>query len=258
MRAQGTLKGTQILYEEIRSMDIQTVLYAALVLFVAYLVRGIAGFGSGLIAVPMLTLVAPVPLVVPLVVSLDYIGSASQGMKNRDSVAWKEQLLLVPFMLVGIGAGLLLLHSISTVVLSKVLGGFVITYAVYQLLPLPALGSSRLCAILCGCLGGFVGTLFGTGGPFYVMYLKLRDLDKSVFRATFATNFLIDGAIRLVSYAVIGLLRWQLLVYLLAALPIVVAGLYLGGRLQTGWSQTTFVRFISLLLVGSGVALLVK
>jgi uncharacterized membrane protein YfcA len=239
-------------------MDIQTGVYAALVLFVAYLIRGIAGFGSGLIAVPMLTLVAPVPLVVPLVVSLDYIGSASQGLKNRDYVAWKEQLLLVPFMLVGIGAGLLMLHAMPTAVLSKVLGGFVIIYAIYQLLPLPALRGSRLCAIVCGCLGGFVGTLFGTGGPFYVMYLKLRDLDKSVFRATFATNFLIDGAIRLVSYAVIGLLRWQLLTYLLVALPVVVAGLYLGGRLQTDWSQNAFVRFISLLLFGSGVALLLK
>jgi uncharacterized membrane protein YfcA len=161
-------------------------------------------------------------------------------------------------MLVGISAGLLMLHSIPTTVLSKALGGFVITYAIYQLLPLPVLGNSRLCAILCGCLGGFVGTLFGTGGPFYVMYLKLRELDKSVFRATFATNFLIDGAIRLVSYAVIGLFRWQLLVYLLAALPMVVAGLYLGGRLQLGWSQEVFVRFISLLLLGSGVALLLQ
>jgi uncharacterized membrane protein YfcA len=239
-------------------MDIPTVVYAALVLFVAYLIRGIAGFGSGLIAVPMLTLVAPVPLVVPLVVSLDYIGSASQGLKNRDYVAWKEQLLLVPFMLVGIGAGLLMLYTIPTAVLSKVLGGFVIIYAIYQLLPLPALRGSRLCAIVCGCLGGFVGTVFGTGGPFYVMYLKLRDLDKSVFRATFATNFLIDGAIRLGSYAAIGLLRWQVLAYLFAALPMVVAGLYLGGRLQTGWSQHTFVRFISVLLFGSGVALLLK
>jgi sulfite exporter TauE/SafE len=72
-------------------MDMLTVVYAALVLFVAYLVRGIAGFGSGLIAVPMLSLIAPVPLVVPLVVSLDYIGSLSQWVKNRDHVAWKEQ-----------------------------------------------------------------------------------------------------------------------------------------------------------------------
>ena len=236
-------------------MDIQTVVYAALVLFVAYLVRGIAGFGSGLIAVPMLTLVAPVPLVVPLVVSLDYIGSASQGMQNRDYVAWKEQLLLVPFMLVGIGVGLLLLHSIPTAVLRKVLE------ALSSPMPstsscLPALGGSRLLAILCGCLGGLVGTLFGTGGPFYVMYLKLRDLDKSVFRATFAT-FLIDGAIRLGSYAVIGLFRGKVLAYLLAALPMVAAGLYLWG-LQMGWSQNAFVRFISLLLLGSGMALLLK
>lgn len=239
-------------------MDVQTALYAALVLFVAYLVRGIAGFGSGLIAVPMLTLVAPVPLVVPLVVSLDYIGSASQGLKNRDHVAWKEQLSLVPFMLVGIAAGLLVLRAIPTAVLGKWLGGFVVAYALYQLLPLPTLRSSRLFAVVCGCLGGLVGTLFGTGGPFYVMYLKLKDLDKSVFRATFATNFLIDGAIRLASYAVIGLFRWQLLAYVLASLPIVGAGLYLGGRIHTSFSQNVFVRFISLLLLASGAALILK
>jgi uncharacterized membrane protein YfcA len=239
-------------------MTLDIVVYAALVLFLAYLVRGIAGFGSGLIAVPLLTLVAPVPLVVPLVVSLDYIGSASQGLKNRQHIAWKEQLVLLPFMLVGIGGGLLVLRVMSTAVLEKVLGGFVLVYAIYQLLPLPALGGSRRFAAVCGCLGGLVGTLFGTGGPFYVMYLKLRDLDKSVFRATFAINFLIDGAIRLVSYALIGLWGWQLLIHLLVALPIVGAGLYLGGRLQTGFSQQAFVRFVSLLLLCSGAVLLFK
>jgi uncharacterized membrane protein YfcA len=239
-------------------MDLHIAAYAGMVLFLADLVRGIAGFGSGLIAVPLLTLVAPVPMVVPLIVSLDYIGSASQGLKNRERVAWKEQLTLIPFMLLGIGAGLLVLRAIPTAVLSKLLGGFVMVYALYQLLPLPALQNSRLFAGVCGCLGGLVGTLFGTGGPFYVMYLKLRDLDKGVFRATFAINFLIDGAIRLVSYALLGFLRWQLLLYLLAALPIVGIGLYLGGRLHTGLSQNAFVRFISLLLLGSGAALLLK
>ena len=161
-------------------------------------------------------------------------------------------------MLVGIGLGLWIMHSIPTAVLGKVLGSFVIVYAIYQLLPLPTLHSSRFLAMVCGCLGGLVGTLFGTGGPFYVMYLRLRELDKSVLRATFATNFLIDGTIRLVSYAIIGLIRWQLLLYLLAALPIVGAGLYLGGHLHTGFSQHAFVRFISVLLLGSGLMLLLK
>ena len=61
-------------------------MYSGLVLFLAYFVRGTAGFGSGLIAVPLLSFVAPVTAVVPLVVSLDYLGSASQGIKNLGQI----------------------------------------------------------------------------------------------------------------------------------------------------------------------------
>ena len=79
--------------------------YSAAVLFLAYLVRGIAGFGSGLIAVPLLSLFAPVTSVVPVVVALDYIGSLSQSVRNLGDIAWREQIALVPFMLVGILSG---------------------------------------------------------------------------------------------------------------------------------------------------------
>ena len=63
-------------------MTLETAAYSAAVLFVAYLVRGIAGFGSGLIAVPLLTLFSPITVVVPVVVSLDYIGSASPTSRS--------------------------------------------------------------------------------------------------------------------------------------------------------------------------------
>jgi uncharacterized membrane protein YfcA len=238
--------------------DPTTALYYAVVLFVAYLVRGVAGFGSGLIAVPLLSLVAPVPAVVPLVVALDYIGSLSQGIKNLDRIAWTEQLVLVPFMIAGILGGLYLLSALPTTVLAHSLGAFVIVFAVYQWLPLPRMHASRSLASLCGILGGLVGTLFGTGGPFYVIYLNLRTLEKTVFRATFAINFLIDGGIRLAAYVVMGLIGWKMLLTLGATLPVAAAGLYLGGRVQTGFSQTTFVRFVSALLVASGITLLLK
>lgn len=70
----------------------------------AYLVRGVAGFGSGLIAVTLLALQFPVTMVVPIVVLLDYLGSASQVLKNRGHIAWKEQLPLIPFTLLGAAA----------------------------------------------------------------------------------------------------------------------------------------------------------
>ena len=233
-----------------------TFVYSGLVLFLAYFVRGMAGFGSGLIAVPLLSLVLPVTAVVPLVVSLDYLGSASQGIKNLDQIAWKEQLALVPFMLVGVGLGLYLLQAVPTAALVRALGAFVIVYAVYQVLPLPALRGSRLFAIACGLLGGLIGTLFGSGGPFYVIYLNLRNLEKTTFRATFASNFLIDGGIRLVAYVILGLFRWETLVSMAGALPIVVAGLFLGGHMQTRFSQRVFVWLISALLMASGAGLL--
>lgn len=232
--------------------------YSALVLFVAYFIRGIAGFGSGLVAVPLLSLVWPLPTVLPLVVALDYIGSAGQSISNARRIAWREQLVLVPFMVIGVGVGLYVLHVVPTTKLARVLGVFVVIYAVYQLLPLPSIRGSRAFAVICGVLGGLMGTVFGTGGPFYVIYLNLRTVDKTVFRATFASNFLLDGAVRLIAYALTGLFRAQTLVAVAAALPIVSAGLLLGGHVQTRFSRRTFVWVISLLLLGSGVGLLLR
>jgi uncharacterized membrane protein YfcA len=241
-------------------MDFWTAVYSVAVVFVAYLVRGVAGFGSGLIAVPLLTLISPITAVVPVVVSLDYIGSASQSVRNLDDIAWREQAVLLPFMLVGILGGLYLFTVVPTRVLSKTLGVLVIALGIYQLLPpsfRPARGS-RIAATYCGFLGGLLGTLFGTGGPFYAIYLHSRALERTTFRATFALNFLIDGGVRLIAYAVMGLLSRETLLHIAAALPIAAAGLFAGGRIQNRLSQHTFVRIIAMLVLGGGIALLLR
>lgn len=229
--------------------------FSAIVLFVAYVVRGIAGFGSGLISVPLLALFFPLPVIV----LLDYVGSASQGLRNWKLIAWREQLPLVPFTLIGVGLGLSLLQSLNSATLAQALALFIIVYAVYQLLPLPLpeLRGSRLFAVPGGALGGLIGTVFGAGGPFYIIYLGLRGLDKSALRATFAANFLIDGGIRLGGYTAFGFFDRAALIYIAAALPIVVIALFLGGRVHSSLSPVVFTRLISVLLLVSGVALLV-
>ena len=239
-------------------MTVGTALYAGLVLFIAYAVRGMAGFGSGLIAVPLLTLVAPVASVVPMVVALDYMGSASQGLGRQKQIAWRELSILVPFMVVGVAGGLYFLSVLPTAVLARALGAFVLTFAIYQLLPLPPLRGSRLTASYFGLLGGLVGTLFGTGGPFYAIYLSLCGLGKESFRATFATNFLLDGGVRLIAYAVLGLFTRDLLLALASAVPVAAVGLWVGGRIHSGLSPLAFRAIISTLLVGSGLVLLFR
>jgi uncharacterized membrane protein YfcA len=232
--------------------------YAAVVVLLAYIVRGLAGFGSGLIAVPLLSMIAPVTAVVPVATSLDYLGSVGQSVRNARHVAWREQLLLIPFSLIGVVIGILFLRNAPTAVLSRALGAFVLVYAIYQLLPLPPLPSSRLAAIACGILGGIVGTLFGTGGPFYAIYFNLRGLDKSAFRTTFSANFLIDGGMRLVAYAFAGLLGRDTGWWITAGLPFMIAGFLIGSRLHVGITQRGFVRIVSVLLLASGTTLLLR
>lgn len=234
----------------------ETAALTALVLFVAYLVRGIAGFGSGLIAIPLLALMHPLATVVPLVVLLDFLGSAAQGIKGRESISWPDLLPLLPFTLAGVLGALYLFASVEPDHLETALGAFVIGFAVYQVLPLPTLRGSRLWAAPAGALGGFVGTLFGTGGPFYMIYLQLRGLDKTATRASFAAWFFVDGGLRLGGFLAVGMLPTALLGTLALWLPAAALGLLVGGRVHVGVGPRTFRYLISLLLVFSGYRLL--
>ena len=142
--------------------------------------------------------------------------------------------------------------------LQLALGVFVLGLGSYQLLGLPAIQTTRMAAVPYGVLGGLVGTLFGTGGPFYVLYLGMRGLKKASIRASFAMWFVIDGAIRLTGYTAAGIANMETLRALALALPVAAVALFVGGRIQLGFSQEAFRKFVSVLLVLSGIALILK
>lgn len=229
------------------------------VIAVAYVVRGVAGFGSGLIATPLLLTFLPLTLVVPLVVVLDYAASAAQGISDRHCIAWREIGRVLPTAILGAGAAFWLFQSVEPQWLVKALAVFLIAFAAYQLRPGgQAAHASTRWALPAGAFGGLVGTLFGTGGPFYVAYLQARQLDKMAFRATFSTIFLLDGANRIAGYALSGFFDSHFLSLLLLLAPMMAAGLFVGRHMHTSIGQDTFRRGISALLIVSGGILLFK
>jgi len=243
----------------LESLSILQLLLAALIVLVAFFVRGIAGFGSGLIAIPLLAQMLPLSVVVPLVGLLDYLAASSHGVKHRKAISWQDILPLLPFTVGGVLTALYLFHTLDAELLRKALGGFIVLYAFYTLLSRgPGFRGSRWWALPAGGFGGLIGTLFGTGGPFYVIYLRLRHLEKTAFRATIATVFLIDGSSRIVGYFFSGFYTGETMYLLAAALPVMIVGMYLGGHIHTTISQRNFQRGIGILLVGSGLALLLR
>ena len=236
----------------------ELVMMAAPIIFLAYLVRGICGFGSGLIAIPVLSLMFPLKVAVPLVVMLDYLASAGQGVSLRQSIQWREIARLIVPALIGVSAGLLIFHKVDAELLTRFLGGFVFLYALYALWGPEMPRASSWWALPAAFSGGAVGALLGTGGPFYVTYLKARQLDKTAFRASFACIFILDGAARVTGYVGTAVVDIQLLFLLAMSLPVMILGVYLGGKIHTSLSAEVFTRGISILLLASGASLMLR
>ena len=189
---------------------------------------------------------------------MDYLGSLAQGVKSREHVAWRELVVLLPFTLVGVLTGLFILKSIDAGLLLQLLGGFVIAFAVYQLLPVSQSKGPRFFAIPAGFFGGSVGTVFGTGGPFYVTYFLMRGLKKQVFRSTFASYYVLDGGVRIFGFLLAGFYLSEQTLNLFWLLPVAGVGLFIGGKSHLAISQISYKRLISGLLVLSGASLLFR
>lgn len=232
----------------------------AAILLVAYFIRGITGFGSGLISVPLLALFLPLKFVVPLILLLDFTASIVIGGFNFQRVKWNEVGILIPFGIVGVLLGTRLLVELPAGPMLLVLAGFVLVFAVRSLLDIHGEESaSRYWAIPASLTGGMVGALFGTGGPPYVIYLSHRIRDKGELRATFSALFFAEGLMRIVSFTVAGLLLSAAVwVSYLAALPLVLGALYLGGRAHLGLGASQMARLIGVLLLVSSVSLFFK
>lgn len=234
--------------------------YAVGVLGLAYFIRGISGFGSGLVAVPLLALVFPLPIVVSFILLLDFTASLVLGGFNFRQVRWDEVKPLVPFSIVGVALGTTLLINLPKTPLLIGLGVFILAFAVRSLLNLYGEKLvSRWWALPASLTGGTVGGLFGTGGPPYVIYLAHRLKEKGQLRATLSGVFFLEGLFRIISFIAAGLLLkadvWQSFIL---GLPVALLALYGGSHVHTGLSQAQMTRVIGVLLLVSSLSVFVK
>lgn len=232
---------------------------APLIVFVAYVVFGISGFGSTLIAVPLLAHILPLKFVVPFFVILDCIGALNMGLRLRAEVMRTELLLLLPFMALGVIAGVYLLVQVSPELLLGGLGLFVLFFGVSYVVkrgkgfPLP-----RWAAAPIGSFGGATSAVFGIGGPIYVFFLSGRGGGPDQIRATMPMIFMFTTVARILLFIVAGLYSPATLLAALALLPVMALGVWTGHHLHLNLSRDTVIRVMGGLLVLSGISLLLR
>jgi uncharacterized protein len=239
---------------------LETLVAVPLIGLLAYIILGISGFGSALVTIPLLVHFLPLQTVVPLVVTVDFLATVSSGVRFREHVELAELKLLIPAVTVGILSGVTLLAMLPKHAALLLLGAFVTSYGLYRLVTKPsATPVSRWWGIPTGLMGGLIGGLFGVGGPIYATYMSARIHDPARMRATLSAVFSFSTGLRLTVYLISGLLLrseiWWAFLLLLPAMPL---GLAIGHRLHARLTREQVGRFISVLLVASGISLLWK
>lgn len=167
---------------------------ASLIVAGAFTIFGISGFGSAIIAVPLLSLLYPLEVAASAMLMLDFIASLLMGFKNK-FVSDKSVLLRIfPSTLAGMVFAIWLLtffdNSSFVLVLALLVlwNGLVIIFNIkVKLINLS--GTTR--RNILGLCAGIFGVLFTTGGVFIASYLVDIIDDPKMLRKTMALTILI-------------------------------------------------------------------
>lgn len=231
-------------------------------MLIAFLIRGLTGFGSGLLAVPMLLLFLNRRLVVPTAASLAVLSGILLILtfKTRKWVRKDALLMLVGGAILGTPVGTYILASYTSSLLERLFGLLISGYAL-RLLFWDKESNREIknyVGLIAGFLGGCLGGMFAAGGPPVIIYLNRQIDDKRAFRATLTLYFLIANSWQYVTYLYAGLITGEVLMFTAWMLPFFAIGSIAGSFMHIKINQVLFDRVVALVLLITGIMLMLN
>lgn len=236
----------------------------AVIVFLSFGIEAAMGFGCNVLALTMAVHLYPLDTLLPTLVGLNLLVSAYIVLRHRRDIEWPVLLRrILPLMVAGMPAGMLLLYLGSGGALKLGFGGFVVALSAFELLRLVLnrrsaavnrpLSSWQMVLVLLG--GGLMHGLYASGGPMAVYFSSRALPDKGAFRATLSLLWLLLNLILMSGYVIRGMVTWE--TTRLSALMLLPLGLGIaaGEWLHNKVDAMTFRLLIFGLLLAGGVVL---
>ncbi|MGM0481416.1 MAG: sulfite exporter TauE/SafE family protein [Pseudomonadota bacterium] len=229
-------------------------LLAGTIMFFASTLQGISGFGSGLVAVPVLALWFPLTTLTPSLSVINIFVAALLYWKNRQAARpWQWRWLIASGVLASLVAGSLL-TDINEQGLKFALGLLIVAVAVILASgrQLPT-AEHTLGYLGVGTGAGILNGLMTLAGPPIVLFLANARLPKVQFRATLSLFFFSIAIANVVNFSRQGLYEVHHGYLILVLLPSALLGAALGQRLQHHVSEQRFRQLTIGLMLLSGI-----
>jgi len=234
----------------------QVLLGASAAAYLLALLSAVAGFGGGVLLLPVFTALFGLRVAVPMLTLTQLSSNGARVWLNRRDLHWPLigwfALGAVPFAVAG---GILLAHAPLSP-LKRVLGGFLIGVVVWRRVrPDPGRPKDPVFAAV-GAASGFGSALLGSVGPLTAPFFLAYGLTRAAYIGTEAASALTMHLAKLTAYGTADLLTRTVLLYGLALTPAVLAGAWTGKKILTRVSDRLFVLLVEAGLVVSGLLFL--
>jgi uncharacterized membrane protein YfcA len=221
-------------------------------------VRGLTGFGMAILLVPVLALALPPIEAVVLTNALSLMIGATEIrslVRDAERSAWTIGALVVAATPLGMLALSLTGKDVARLVIALIaLSAFAAILLPRRGKALPGRGVTGAVGVLSGLMTGYAGM----PGPPVVPFYAGRDLPRSIAKASMQLIFTIAASTGLASALWLGVLRWQLLLFAVLILPVVIAGNRMGARVSGRVSDPLWRASVGLVLGGAALAALIR
>jgi uncharacterized membrane protein YfcA len=224
-------------------------------------VSGLAGFGTGLVALGFwLHVVNPV-VAAALVIICSVVGQAQSLYTLRRAVAWHRFWPFLVGGLLGVPIGVAALRFVDPKSLKVFIGTLLMGYTGVTLalrrVPTTSWGG-RVADGLIGFGGGALGGVAGLSGPLPTIWCSVRGWKPDAQRGVYQMFNLTILAAALLTYFTQDILTGQVWELAIVCLPATIAGTYLGVRMYGRVNARQFRLLVLWLLLASGVVLTVS
>ena len=228
------------------------------ILCLATLAHGTLGFGTALVAMPLLTLslgVRDATALVAFVILGTTIVILAQT--RLQALQWRTAARLLAGSIPGIVLGIVVLTRAPSDAVQRGLGVLLIAIGLYNLVA-PRLFEARhdAWAYAFGFASGLLGGAYNTNAPPVVIYGALRRWPPAVFRATLQAYFVPAAALIWAGHGVSGLWSGDIVARYLIYLPFGLVALWFGQRLNARLPEASFDRVLYAVIIALGVQLL--
>jgi len=226
---------------------------------IGFTIAGVAGFGGGIIGLPVLVWVFGVQEAIPILCMSQALSTISRAYLHRQTLNWPVARCFILGCLPFSVLGSFLFVSIDTEVLVRILGVTMLLFVVYARLPIGQNFKMKVWGFIpVGAGSGFGSAFLGIPGPFAAIFYLAYGLSASAYIGTSALGMAAIQVPKLIIYGTSDLLTLRVLLMGISLGAIAACSAYMGRIILRRIPEHVFPKIITTMLLISGVVFLIK